>query len=352
RCLHTHDPYCIWLRTGRCADVAPGFKAGFEQDIDGDQSHSFDKCTDVMSAAGSDVNSAVDSASGVKQLPDAPGHYTLLGSCVLVAFVLGAVVSGLLVSCYCGQRSHQSQEPEASLSLNSLATFSRLTDTKPDKNDLPSSQTYSSVKPHATEEELVSNLPTPDSTPELPIKNLKALNSQWERSHTHSFTLQVFPTNQTLPSNHTPSESHDDDAFTHMQNLDLASSSLHMPTSYYSCLKDMPETSAFPLQTLSERPDCSTSSSQHHMLIKMLTNARQHSFNQKSAQPGNIYELHRPLIAGGSCLTRQHSYSEPPLLQRAAIIRRTESLKPQIPPKPTNIPHKTLHLPSHAKHSY
>ncbi|KTG03673.1 hypothetical protein cypCar_00049791, partial [Cyprinus carpio] len=28
RCLHTHDPYCIWLRTGRCADVAPGFKTG------------------------------------------------------------------------------------------------------------------------------------------------------------------------------------------------------------------------------------------------------------------------------------------------------------------------------------
>uniref|UniRef100_A0A673GSI1 Semaphorin-6D-like n=1 Tax=Sinocyclocheilus rhinocerous TaxID=307959 RepID=A0A673GSI1_9TELE len=334
-CLHTHDPYCIWLRTGRCADVAPGFKAGFEQDIDGDQSHSFDTCTDQSVSV------------GVKQLPDAPGHYTLLGSCVLVAFVLGAVVSGLLVSCYCGQRSHQSQEPEASLSLNSL------TDTKPEKNNLPSSQTYSSVKPHATEEEeLVSNLPTPDSTPELPIKNLKALNSQWERSHTHSFTLQVFPTNQTRPSKHTPSESHDEDAFTHMQNLDLVSSSLHMPTSYYSCLKDMPETSAFPLQTLSERPDCSISSSQHHMLIKMLTNTRQHSFNQKSAQPGNIYEIHRPLIADGSCLTRQHSYSEPPLLQRAAIIRRTESLKPQIPPKPTNIPPKTLHLPSHAKHSY
>ncbi|XP_042601815.1 semaphorin-6D isoform X2 [Cyprinus carpio] len=339
RCLHTHDPYCIWLRTGRCADVAPGFKAGFEQDIDGEQSPSSDTCTDVTSAAGSDVNSAVDSASGVKQLPDAAAlsggfHVTLLAACVLVAFVLGAVVSGLLVSCYCGQRSHQSQEPEASLSLTSLATLNRLIDTRPDKNDLTSSQTYSSepIKPHATEdEEFVSDLPTPDPTPELPIKNLKALNSQWERSHT-------FNSNQTLPSRH------NDDAFkcTHMTPSLLAgdSGSSHTPTSHHSCLKQTPETSTppqIPLQTLPER----------QLLIKIdngVSTARQHSFHS-----GNIYELHRPLIAGGSCLTRQHSYSEPPPLQRAAIIRRTASLKPQIPPKPTNIPPKQ---PSHAKHSY
>uniref|UniRef100_A0A8C1RVP7 Sema domain, transmembrane domain (TM), and cytoplasmic domain, (semaphorin) 6D n=1 Tax=Cyprinus carpio TaxID=7962 RepID=A0A8C1RVP7_CYPCA len=359
RCLHTHDPYCIWLRTGRCADVAPGFKAGFEQGVDGDQSHSSDVCT----AAGSDVSSAVDSASGVKQLPDAAAlsdgfHFTLLGACVLVAFVLGAVVSGLLVSCYCGQRPHQSQEPEASLSLTSLAKLTRLVDTRPDKNDLTSSQTYSSgppVKSHATEdEEFVSDLPTPDLTPELPIKNL---NSQWERSHSYNSTLQVFPTNQTLPSKHTPPEGHGDDVFKHTQNPVVAimtssllpgdSGSLHTPTSYYSCLKETPETSAFqqiPRQTLPE---------QRHVLIKMgngVTTARQHRFNQTSAHAGNIYEIHPRLITGGSCLTRQHSYSEPPHLQRAAIIRRSESLKPQIPPKPTYIPPKTLHPPSHAKH--
>lgn len=359
RCLHTHDPYCIWLRTGRCADVAPGFKAGFEQDVDGDQSHSFDACI----TAGSDVSSAVDSASGVKQLPDAAGlsdgfHFSLLGACVLVAFVLGAVVSGVLVSCYCTQRSHQSQEPEASLSLTSLAKLNRLLDPKPDKNDLTSSQIYSSGtpgKPHTTEdEELVSDLPTPDLTPELPIKNL---NSQWERSHTYNSTLQVFPTNQTLPSKHTPSEGHDDDVFKHTHNPVITimtsslfpgdSGSLHTPTSYYSCLKETGETSA-----LQQIQPCS---SQRHVLIKMgngVTTARQHRFNQKSAPAGNIYETQRPLITGGSCLMRQHSYSEPPHPQRTAIIRRTESLKPQIPPKPTYIPPKTLHLPSHAKHSY
>ncbi len=276
---------------------------------------------------------------GVKLLPDAAAlsggfHFTLLGACVLVAFLLGAVVSGLLVSCYCVQRSQQSQESEASLSLNRLAKLNRLIDT--DKNELTSSQIYSSGPTKPEEEEFTSNLPTPDSTPELPIKNLKALSSQWERSHTHSSTLQVFPTNQTLPSKH--------DAF----KPDMTSSLFPVPTPYHSHLKETPKTSTFqqiPLQTLPER----------QILIKIdngVTTARQHSFNLKSTHSGNIYEIQRPLIASGSCLTRQHSYSEPPLLQRAAIIRRTASLKPQIPPKPSNIPPRTLHLPSHAKHSY
>lgn len=314
---------------------------------------------------------------GVKQLPEAASvsdgfHYTLLGVCVLVAFVLGAIASGLLVSCFCGQRSQREQEPEAplphALSLNSLAKLNRLLDAKPAKNDITSSQIYSSgppcrqppAKPHATvEEELVSALPTPDSTPELPIKNLKALNSQWERSHTHNSTLQVFPTNQTLSINHTPSENHNDDTFKHIQHPEVRdvtdpvsySLTLQMPSSYYSCLKETPETTTLqqvPLQTLPERPHGITAQSQRKVLIKMgngVTTARQHTFNQKS----NIYEIHRPLVAGGSCLTRQHSYSEPPLLQRTALVRRTASLKPQIPPKPVNIPARTLHLRLHTQ---
>lgn len=353
RCLYTHDPYCIWLRTGRCADMAPGFKAGFEQDIDGEQTHLFDTCTDVMSSAGNDVKSAVDSASGVKQLPDANSlsdgyHFTLLGACVLLAFVLGAIASGLLVSCYCRQSSPPTPEPEASLthththtlSLSSLAKINLLMDNKPEKkSESPSAHIYSPAKPP---EELP---PTPDSTPELPIKNIKAISSQWERSHTHNFTLQLIPTNQNNPI---LSESHSDDISGNSQRSDVTLMSpaglksynrTLLPKSYYSCLKEPAECST--LQQIPEQP-----STQRHVLIKMgngITSARQHTFNPKiNSNTGNIYEIQRPLVAGGSCLTRQHSYSEPPQLQRSAIVRRTASLKPQIPPKPLNIPAKTL----------
>lgn len=66
-------------------------------------------------------------------------HYTLLIACVLVAFFLGAILSGLLVSCYCGRSAVQrarrlGKDPEASLShalsLRSLAKLNGLLDTR------------------------------------------------------------------------------------------------------------------------------------------------------------------------------------------------------------------------------
>lgn len=64
-------------------------------------------------------------------------HYTLLIACVLVAFFLGAVLSGFLVSCYCSRSAAQrtrtlGKDPEAplshALSLRSLAKLSGLLD--------------------------------------------------------------------------------------------------------------------------------------------------------------------------------------------------------------------------------
>lgn len=64
-------------------------------------------------------------------------HYTLLIACVLVAFFLGAILSGFLVSCYCSRSAAQrarrlGKDPEASLphalSLRSLAKLNGLLD--------------------------------------------------------------------------------------------------------------------------------------------------------------------------------------------------------------------------------
>lgn len=66
-------------------------------------------------------------------------HYTLLIACVLVAFFLGAILSGFLVSCYCGRSAAQrarrlGKDPEASLShalsLRSLSKLNGLLDTR------------------------------------------------------------------------------------------------------------------------------------------------------------------------------------------------------------------------------
>lgn len=84
--------------------------------------------------------------SGLGRLPEleqrlaAHVHYTLLIACVLVAFFLGAILSGFLVSCYCGRSAERrarrlGKDPEASLShalsLRSLAKLNGLLDPRP-----------------------------------------------------------------------------------------------------------------------------------------------------------------------------------------------------------------------------
>ncbi|XP_034016334.1 semaphorin-6D-like isoform X2 [Thalassophryne amazonica] len=220
-CLSSRDPYCIWLRTGSCANVTPGFKAGFEQDIEGKYSLHLESCHADVLATARNQDSAADSAYGVRHLPEldlraaANVHYTLLIACILVAFFLGAILSGFLVSCYCSRNSaHRARrvgkDPEASLphalSLHSLAKLNGLLDgqLKEDKLDVSLSKIYSSFIPNGRSEPNlhtprhqdlplvdpdlslsqadgeVSGLPTPDSTPELPIKNVKAL--QYEKN--------------------------------------------------------------------------------------------------------------------------------------------------------------------------
>ncbi|KAM8735070.1 sema domain, transmembrane domain (TM), and cytoplasmic domain, (semaphorin) 6C isoform 2-T5 [Acanthopagrus schlegelii] len=252
-CLSSRDPYCMWLKSGSCATVSPGFKGGFEQDVENGYRQHPDTCHDVL-ATTRKQNTALDSAygkttptsasttyhgaafpkeagdpeRGVRRPPELEKtnhsvHYTLLIACVLVAFVLGAFLSGFLVSCYCNHTGHKtkklSKDPEApiphALSLRSLAKLNGLLDSqsKDDKLEVSSPKIYNSFfanskehhpprrnGPHAmTMGDLVhphhhhhhhhlhhsselSGLPTPDSTPELPIKSMKAFKNQWEKN--------------------------------------------------------------------------------------------------------------------------------------------------------------------------
>ncbi|XP_070690917.1 sema domain, transmembrane domain (TM), and cytoplasmic domain, (semaphorin) 6C isoform X1 [Pempheris klunzingeri] len=276
-CLSSRDPYCIWLKAGSCATVSPGFKGRFEQDVENGYHQHPDTCHDVL-ATTRKQNPVLDSAygkttptsasttyhgaafpkeagdpergtgpdgpppmgeqgspdsepisvemEGVRRPPELEKtnhsvHYTLLIACVLVAFILGAFLSGFLVSCYCNHTGHKtkklSKDPEApiphALSLRSLAKLNGLLDSqsKDDKLEVSSPKIYNSffasskehhpprrnghhgmtmgdlVHPHHHHHHLhhsseLSGLPTPDSTPELPIKSMKAFKNQWEKN--------------------------------------------------------------------------------------------------------------------------------------------------------------------------
>uniref|UniRef100_A0A665T330 Semaphorin-6D-like n=1 Tax=Echeneis naucrates TaxID=173247 RepID=A0A665T330_ECHNA len=236
-CLSSRDPYCIWLKSGSCATISPGFKGGFEQDVETgfhqqpDTCHGemdtfafpsfllkcvsvcvcvcvclFFLCFSQKSSNASTFFSIFFCFEGVRRPPELDKtnhsvHYTLLIACVLVAFVLGAFLSGFLVSCYCNHTGHKtkklSKDPEApiphALSLRSLAKLNGLLDSqsKDDKLEVSSPKIYNSfftnnlVHPHhhhLHHSSELSGLPTPDSTPELPIKSMKAFKNQWEKN--------------------------------------------------------------------------------------------------------------------------------------------------------------------------
>uniref|UniRef100_A0A8C1KGV8 Sema domain-containing protein n=1 Tax=Cyprinus carpio TaxID=7962 RepID=A0A8C1KGV8_CYPCA len=439
-CLSSRDPYCIWLSAGNL--------------------HS---------------SRSLPLSAGVRRPPEVDKsnhsvHYTLLIACVLVAFVLGAFLSGFLVSCYCNHNVNKtkrlSKDPEApiphALSLRSLAKLNGLLEgqNKDEKLEVSSPKLYNSffangkeqahrrnahhaamtelIHPHHHHSAELSGLPTPDSTPELPIKSMKAFKNQWEKnqncnnakepkSHnmgasraTTGMQHQIFPFSQGLTNGQVLGSSahmeerkvHNaervasqpyhcyphkivdvtslDELLKHIHEINVATGK--SPTVLTSSMSanagqmafanrvqpQIPETesapyyssSTLPRDSLTRRMDVppeipphhqstlervSRHPSQRHSLIttpKMPSGGvvpRQHSFNQRSAhQPLLLSRMNsngsssgcdvwHPLIPNGY-LSRQHSYSEQPEVHRGAIVRRTASLKPDVPPKPLFIP--------------
>ncbi|XP_060777953.1 sema domain, transmembrane domain (TM), and cytoplasmic domain, (semaphorin) 6E isoform X4 [Neoarius graeffei] len=464
-CLSSRDPYCIWLKTGSCATVAPGLKSGFEQDVENGYSQYPESCHDVL-ATTRKQNPALDSAYGVRRPPEADKsnhsvHYTLLIACVLVAFVLGAFLSGFLVSCYCNYNVNKTKrlakDPEApiphALSLRSLAKLNGLLENqgKDEKLEVSSPKLYNSffqngkdhsgrrhghhgvmadlIHPHHHHSSELSGLPTPDSTPELPIKSMKAFKNQWEKnqncnnakepkSHnvagsrpSSGIPQQVFPFTHGLASRQSlgggvhleerkihnaeriPSQPQHcyphkivdvtslDELLKHIHEINVATGK--SPTVLTSSMSansgqmafanrmqpQIPETesapyyssSTLPRDSLTRRMDVPPDMpSQHQSTLERVSRhasqrhslmssggavCREPSFSRRSHHPPLLARVNstggcdarHPLIPNGY-LTRQHSYSEQPELQRGAVVRRAASLKPDVPPKPLFIP--------------
>ncbi|XP_078526774.1 semaphorin-6C isoform X2 [Lissotriton helveticus] len=238
-CLGSRDPYCVWLKTGLCATYGVDIRTPFEQDVQhatqlgGCQGEApptrasapaitstapFPRVTghsqtgaahDDLPAFGNPLSTlriavktqGVRQESGLKESTKSV-HFTFLIGCVFVAFVLGALLSGLFVSCYCNHvfQKNTIKDPESSiqrpLSLRSLAKMNGLLDgqSKEGMVDTSSPKLYTTLLPSDKEQSNggtkeggkphpeLSGLPTPESTPELPMKNMKAIRNQWERN--------------------------------------------------------------------------------------------------------------------------------------------------------------------------
>lgn len=133
------------------------------------------------------MRSDLPAASAARTVP-----VPLLLACVAAAFALGAVVSGLLVSCACRRaRRRRSKDLETPglprpLSLRSLARLHgpEPPPPPPSKEGDPAltPQLYTAFlpPPAAGSPPDLACLPTPESTPELPVKRLRPAGGPWE----------------------------------------------------------------------------------------------------------------------------------------------------------------------------
>ncbi|XP_036704238.1 semaphorin-6A isoform X4 [Balaenoptera musculus] len=218
-CIASRDPYCGWVKEGgACAHLSPGSRLTFEQDIErgntdglGDCHNSFVALNDISTPL-PDHEMSYNTVYGVIRESYLKGHdqlvpVTLLAIAVILAFVMGAVFSGIIVYCVCDHRrkdvsSVQRKEKELTHSRRgSMSSVTKLSglfgdtqskDPKPEAILTPLMHNGKLATPSNTAKMLIkadqhhldlAALPTPESTPTLQQKRKPNRGSrEWERN--------------------------------------------------------------------------------------------------------------------------------------------------------------------------
>ncbi|KAM9329232.1 semaphorin-6A [Gastrophryne carolinensis] len=264
-CIASRDPYCVWMRdAGTCSQLTPGTKVPFDQDIEhgntdglGDCQNSFVALNELSTAPPDqkmfytvydpsttfnsrrhesydrgtvlDWKDTYDSSEntdphvadsfhnhqdkrGVIRESYLKGHdqlvpVTLLAIAVILAFVMGAVFSGIIVYCICDHRRRDvdvTQRKNKDLSHSrrgSMASVTKLSglfgdgqgkEPKPEAILTPLMHNGKLAMPGTTAKMLIkaeqhhldlAALPTPESTPTLQQKRKPSRGSRdWERN--------------------------------------------------------------------------------------------------------------------------------------------------------------------------
>ncbi|XP_061669773.1 sema domain, transmembrane domain (TM), and cytoplasmic domain, (semaphorin) 6D, like isoform X4 [Syngnathoides biaculeatus] len=194
-CIALRDPYCGWMPQGVCERIQPGLLTGYEQDIElGNTGHLGD-CQGVWDIQASETSQMV--------------HMNILITCVFGAFLMGALLAGLIVFCNREsfmrkqRRVHKDAEsaPSCSDSAGSFVKLNGLFDSpvKEYQTNVDSPKLYTNLlnkdlkTPNGDTKTMIlrdgcappelAALPTPESTPVLQQKGLQPIKNQWERDH-------------------------------------------------------------------------------------------------------------------------------------------------------------------------
>ncbi|XP_036888287.1 semaphorin-6A isoform X3 [Sturnira hondurensis] len=200
-CIASRDPYCGWVKEGgSCAHLAPGSRLTFEQDIERGNTEGLGDCHNSFVALNGVIRESY--LKGHDQLVPV----TLLAIAVILAFVMGAVFSGIIVYCVCDHRRKevstvQRKEELTHSRRGSMSSVTKLSglfgdtqskDPKPEAILTPLMHNGKLTTPSNTAKMLIkadqhhldlAALPTPESTPTLQQKRKPSRGSrEWERN--------------------------------------------------------------------------------------------------------------------------------------------------------------------------
>ncbi|XP_066037453.1 semaphorin-6A isoform X4 [Chamaea fasciata] len=201
-CIASRDPYCGWVKeSGRCTQLVLGSKLAFEQDIERGNTDGLGDCQNSFVALNGVIRESY--LKDHNQLVPV----TLLAIAVILAFVMGAVFSGIVVYCICDHRRRdmatvQRKEKELTHSRRgSMSSVSKLSglfgdaqskEPKPEAILTPLMHNGKLATPGSTAKMLIkadqhhldlAALPTPESTPTLQQKRKPSRGSrEWERN--------------------------------------------------------------------------------------------------------------------------------------------------------------------------
>ncbi|XP_039989334.1 sema domain, transmembrane domain (TM), and cytoplasmic domain, (semaphorin) 6D, like isoform X1 [Xiphias gladius] len=215
-CIASRDPYCGWKPHGACERIQPGVLTGYEQDVEfGNTAHLGDCHAFLGTTSAPDYKSFGDPTSGVWDIQAGETnqmvHMNILITCVFAAFLMGALLAGLIVFCYrdsfLRKPRHVNKDAESAPSCSdSTGSFVKLnglfdspvkeyqtnidspklyTNLLSNGKDLntPNGDTKTMILREGCQPPELAALPTPESTPVLQQKGLQPLKNQWERAH-------------------------------------------------------------------------------------------------------------------------------------------------------------------------
>ncbi|XP_069082826.1 semaphorin-6A isoform X3 [Pleurodeles waltl] len=201
-CIAARDPYCGWSKdAGACSLLSSATKVLFEQDIEHGNTDGLGDCQNSFVALNGVIRESY--LKGHDQLVPV----TLLAIAVILAFVMGAVFSGIIVYCICDHRRRDGdvvQRKEKDLNHSrrgSMASVTKLSglfgdghskEPRPETILTPLMHNGKLATPGSTVRMLIkadqhhldlAALPTPESTPTLQQKKKPGRGSrEWERN--------------------------------------------------------------------------------------------------------------------------------------------------------------------------